>query len=506
MNAVIYARYSSDKQNEQSIDGQLRACHEYAERAGYHVIGEYIDKAASAHTHIEKRVEFLQMIDDSRKRQFQYVIVWKMDRFSRNYYEAAIYKNKLKQNGVRVLSVTESIGEGKESILVESLLDSIAELYSRQISENTRRGMAEAARKGKSTGGNIATGYRTGEDHTLVIDEKMAPAIRLIFQLYNSGKTKTQIANELNTRGYRTKSGKKWGITRFDHILTNRMYIGDYKYRGEIERSCPPMIDKALFDSVQERYAAQKTQRGRRVTENVDYKLAGKLFCGMCGSHMVGDCGTSRSGERHYYYSCNERKKNHRCRKKSERKGFLEWYVVSQTMEYVLNPDRIDRIAEVVVKEYEKMFPKTTISDIEKQLSDIDAELERCTDALIAAKSQAIVDKINERSLALEKQKEELEADRAKERILQKSVVKREDVITWLKSLCSGDALDDEYQYKIIDTFIDKVYLYDDKIVIFYNMCGGKQVSCVDPIKPDDELLDPDDMLDCSDCLNLGQP
>ena len=505
-NAVIYARYSSDKQNEQSIDGQLRACHEYAERCGYHVIGEYIDKAASAHTHIEKRVDFLRMIEDSRKKQFKYVIVWKMDRFSRNYYEAAIYKNKLKQNGVRVLSVTEAIGDNKESILVESLLDSIAELYSRQVSENTRRGMAEAARQGKTTGGNIATGYRISELHTLSVDEKTAPIIRLVFKLYDEGKTKTQIANELNARGYHTKNGKKWTVTSFDRILTNRMYIGDYTYSGEIERACPAIIEKELFERVQTRYEAQKKSRGKRVTEEVDYKLAGKLFCGLCGSHMVGDCGTSRSGERHYYYTCNDRKKRRGCKKKSERKGYLEWYVVSQTVEYVLAPERIELIADAIVDSYNKMFPKSVASDLKKRLEDIDAELERLADALISAKSQALIDKVNARSLILEKEREETEIDLAKERIMKKSVVKKAEVVIWLKSFCNGDPFDEEYQYRIISTFVDKVYLYDDKIIIFYNISGGKQISYVDAIDPKDELDDMQSIANGSDSFNFGEP
>ena len=113
-NAVIYARYSSSSQQEQSIDGQLRYCYQYAAARGYRVVGEYIDRAMSG-TSADRRAEFQRMIADSKKGQFQAVLVWKLDRFSRNRYDSIIYKTKLKNNGVHVLSVTEGIGEGSES-------------------------------------------------------------------------------------------------------------------------------------------------------------------------------------------------------------------------------------------------------------------------------------------------------------------------------------------------------------------------------------------------------
>ncbi len=145
MNAVLYARYSSDKQTEQSIDGQLRYCEQYAKQHGYNIIGSYIDRAISGTS--DNRPQFQQMIQDSSKKQFQFVIVWKLDRFARNRYDSAIYKNKLKKNGVKVLSATEGIGEGDESIILEAVLEAMAETYSRQLSQNVRRGLKESALK-----------------------------------------------------------------------------------------------------------------------------------------------------------------------------------------------------------------------------------------------------------------------------------------------------------------------------------------------------------------------
>lgn len=128
MRAVIYARYSSDNQTEASIEGQLRECMEFAEHAGIDVIKSYIDRAFSAKS--DNRPEFQQMIKDSYKHAFDCIIVWKLDRFSRNRYDSAHYKALLRKNGVKVVSAKEAIAEGSEGILLESVLEGMAEYYS----------------------------------------------------------------------------------------------------------------------------------------------------------------------------------------------------------------------------------------------------------------------------------------------------------------------------------------------------------------------------------------
>ena len=128
MKAVIYARYSSDNQTEASIEGQLRECMEFAEHTGIDVIGNYIDRALSAKT--DNRPEFQRMIKDSYKHAFDCIIVWKLDRFARNRYDSAHYKTLLKKNGVKVISAKETIANGSEGILLESVLEGMAEYYS----------------------------------------------------------------------------------------------------------------------------------------------------------------------------------------------------------------------------------------------------------------------------------------------------------------------------------------------------------------------------------------
>ena len=143
---VIYARYSSDRQTEQSIEGQLRVCHEYAERNDYVVVHEYIDRALSGTT--DRRPAFLQMIEDSKKKEFEYVLVYQLDRFARNRYDSANYKMKLKKNGVRVLSARENISDDASGILMESVLEGMAEYYSVELSQKVKRGVRESLIKG----------------------------------------------------------------------------------------------------------------------------------------------------------------------------------------------------------------------------------------------------------------------------------------------------------------------------------------------------------------------
>ena len=141
MKAVIYARYSSDNQREESIEGQIRECTTFAEKNDITVLRHYIDRAYSAKT--DNRPEFQQMIRDSAKHLFDMVIVWKLDRFSRNRYDSARYKVQLKRNGVKLVSATEHISEGAEGIILESMLEGIAEYYSADLSEKVVRGMTE---------------------------------------------------------------------------------------------------------------------------------------------------------------------------------------------------------------------------------------------------------------------------------------------------------------------------------------------------------------------------
>lgn len=488
MNAVIYARYSSHGQTEQSIEGQLHDNHAWAKQQGITVIGEYIDRALTGTK--DQRPDFQRMIEDASKRQFEMVIVWKLDRFARNRYDSAIYKAKLKKFGVKVVSVKENITDSPEGIILEGLLESMAEYYSANLSQNIRRGQRESMAKGWYCGGNVPYGYKV-QDKRLVIDDKTAPIVRYVFEQYGKGTPKKEIIDELNSRGIRNRNGKPLTYTSFAHVLPNTVYIGQYKYKGEvIPGLADKLIDDDMFARVQERL--KLVQRSPAATKaKVDYLLQGKAFCGYCGAPMVGESGRSRNGDIYYYYACAVKKKRHGCKKKNERKDFIEWYVVEQTLQYILTPDRAARVAKAVVDEYKKEFSDSRIADLEKALAQIDRELDKLVDAIVDAPKVAHK-KIYERMESLEAQKAEVETDLAKLRIAHEIQLTETEVRSWLKKFCTGDPADEDFRKQIIDVFINSIYLYDDRVIIFYNIRGGKQVSYIDLINSADLPADGD--------------
>ena len=484
VNAVIYARYSSHNQTEQSIEGQLHDAYQYAEREGISVIGEYIDRALTGTR--DQRPDFQRMIRDAEKHQFQLVIVWKLDRFARNRYDSATYKAKLKKHGVRVVSVMENITDSPEGIILEGLLESMAEYYSANLSENIRRGQRESMAKGWYLGSPPPLGYKV-ENHRLVADERTAPIAQEIFRRYADGESPKDIAADLNGRGLRTRRGHEFRISTFDGMLVTTTYIGKHVYSGQvIEGLADPIIDEEIFNrAVQRRQQNRRAPAARRAP--VRYLLQGKIYCGMCGNHMIGESGKSRSGDIHRYYSCAERKNHHACKKKNEKKDFIEWYVCEQTLYYVLAPDRIDAVAAAVVDQYNKEFRGTQVEDLEKVVRRLDADLNKLVDNLLVM-PEAARPKIAERMEALGAQKAEAEKELAKMRLARDIQLTTEQVKAWLNRFSSGDLMDEDFRQRIIDTFINSVYLYDDRIIVFYNIRGGKEVCYIDMIDALDEM------------------
>lgn len=233
MKGVIYARYSSDNQREESIEGQLRECNEFAKKNGIQIIETYIDRALSAKT--DNRPDFQRMIKDSESCNFEVVIVWKLDRFARNRYDSAHYKAMLRKNGAKVLSATERISDSAEGILLESLLEGMAEYYSAELAEKVVRGMTDNALKGKYNGGTLPIGYVIDSEKHFQLDPVTAPAVIHAFKRYAEGASMQEVTDELNLMGVRTKRGGKISINSVTSMLHNRKYIGEYKFRDVIQ-------------------------------------------------------------------------------------------------------------------------------------------------------------------------------------------------------------------------------------------------------------------------------
>lgn len=268
MRAVIYARYSSDNQREESIESQLRECTAYCQKNEITIVRTYIDRALSAKT--DNRPDFQRMIKDSAKGLFDVALVWKLGRFARNRYDSARYKAQLKKYGVKVLSATENISEGPEGIILESLLEGMAEYYSAELAEKVIRGHTENALKCKYNGGTPTFGYTIDSERHYQIDPCIAPAVLEMFTRYDNGATMKEIRDYLNDTGVTTVRGKAIDLNFVAAILHNRKFLGEYKYREiVIPNGIPSIVPQDLFDRVQGKLAKNKKAPARQWTAPV---------------------------------------------------------------------------------------------------------------------------------------------------------------------------------------------------------------------------------------------
>ena len=478
MTAVIYARYSSDNQREESIEGQIRECTAYAEKNGITIVKHYIDRALSAKT--DNRPEFQQMIKDSEKRLFDIVLVWKLDRFARNRYDSAHYEYQLERNHVKLVSATEPISEGPAGIMVKSMLTGMAEYYSAELSEKVVRGMTENVLKGKYNGGTIPIGYTVDEEKFFQIDPLKAPFVVEVFQRYNDGATMKELMNWLNNSGVTTNRNQKFTYNSIQTLLTNRRYIGENRFKDIVmPDSIPVIIEKELFDSVQDKIAKNRRAPARHKAED-DYLLTTKLFCGMCGAMMFGECGTSRNKNVHHYYKCANAKRTKTCKKKTVRKEWLEDLVVNETMKMIRDDDSIQSIVDAVMILQEQ--ENTVLPLLEKQMKDIENGIENLLNAIQAG---VLTSSTKGRLEKLEAQQKELEIRIAEEK-LAKPKVSADFVKFWLTNFRKLDPNVKSHRETLINTFVNAVYLYDEKVLITFNYKDGTKTITFDEIAAKD--------------------
>ena len=480
MKAVIYARFSSDRQREESIEGQLRECHEYAQKNGITIVHEYVDRALSASKDTEKRLDFLKMIRDSANGQFETVLVWKLDRFSRDRYDSAQYKHILKKNGVRVISATEPISEGPEGIILEAMLEGIAEYYSAELSVKIHRGQKENALKCRNNGGVIPLGYKLGADQVLEVDPVTAPIVQEIFKRYADGETIKEIQTDLNKRGLKTSYGQPFHYSAFSTILKNRKYIGEYKYQDVvIPNGIPAIVEQDIFDRAQMRRERNRRAPAAAKAEDA-YLLTTKLFCGKCGKMMVGESGKGRAGRIYRYYKCHSAKNKTGCDKKPVKKEWIEDIVVNQTMQLVFDDTVMQRLTDRLVELQGK--ESYDARALNKQLAEVSKSLNNVMKAIEAG---IITETTKQRLEELEAQRAEIENNIAVERI-KSPVLSREQIEFFLAQFRKTDVNDEEARQRLIDCFVNAVYVYDDRIVFAFNYKDGTATVSLDDIDGSD--------------------
>ena len=478
MTAVIYARYSSDNQREESIEGQIRECTAYAEKNGITVVKHYIDRALSAKT--DNRPDFQQMIKDSEKRLFDIVLVWKLDRFARNRYDSAHYEYQLERNHVKLVSATEPISDSPAGIMVKSMLIGMAEYYSAELSEKVVRGMTENVLKGKYNGGTIPIGFKVDEEKFFQVDPLKAPFVVEAFQRYNEGATMKELMNWLNDSGVTTNRNQKFTYNSVQKLLTNKRYIGENHFKDIVmPDSIPAIVDKDLFEEVQLKIKKNSRAPARHKAED-DYLLTTKLFCGMCGAMMFGECGTGRNKVVHHYYKCATAKRFKTCKKKTVRKEWLEDLVIAETMKLIQDDAVIDAIVAEVMELQDQ--ENTTLPLLEKQMREVENGIENMLNAIQAG---VLTNSTKSRLEKLEAQQKELEVRIAEEKIARPRLSENQ-VRFWLTRFRKLDPNVKSHRETLINTFVNAVYLYDEKVLITFNYKDGTKTITFDEIAAKD--------------------
>lgn len=458
--AVFYGRYSSANQTEQSIEGQRHVCERFAAENDINIVGEYIDRAMSATS--DKRPQFQQMIADSRHGSFDTVLVYKLDRFARNRYDSALYKKKLRDNGVRVVSATENITDTPEGIIMEGLLEAMDEYYSAELSRKCKRGIEESFRKGRFRGRNAPFGYKV-EDHRLVLDELTAPVAHEVFERFAAGEKQAAIMNDLNARGIPNSVGNKWNKVNMSIMLQSPIYKGVYTLstlEGEVE--CPAIVTPELWDKVQkEKQAAINKARAGR--SDYDYILTGKAVCGECGRPV---CGHSVGKNKRHYYRCSV------CHKSHVPADLLHEAVKRALTEY-LSGDKAEEIAAAAYREYiADEAPNTEREIVESELADTERQIENGVRAVLAGTS----------STALQAALEELEArrDELTDRLAALGAEKPKLTQEYFEFALRRIA---EYDFEALLKFaVDRVIIMGEQAAICVNLTNEKNTPPLDRV------------------------
>ena len=473
--AVIYARYSSSGQREESIEGQLRDCREFAQKNGLTIVGEYIDKALTGRT--DKRPDFQRMLRDSERGVFKAVICWKMDRFARNRYDSSMYKYKLKKNGVRIYYAKESIPEGPEGIILESVMEGYAEYYSENLSQNIKRGYYDSALELKTLGQTVL-GYKKGPDGRFEIDPAAAPIVVRIFEEYAAGERAKDIYKRLNEEGYRTSRGGLFNKNSIRRILQNEKYIGVYEYQDiRVENGIPAIISKELFDKCQT--MVERHHRAPAAQRDTNFLLTAKLFCGHCGEPMTGDGGTGRSGQVYSYYICNGRRA-HKCKKERARKDWIENLVIDKLVALIHSDGFIEEVADRCMEYQKREKDRSALHALEARQKENEKAIQNMMAAIEAG---IITPSTKSRLMELEAEHAQIEKGIAKE-LLSEPDLERDQVIYFLERFRDGDINDEMYRVFLVDTFLNAAYLYDDnRLVLVLNYTGENSKVTLDLVE-----------------------
>ncbi len=380
--AVLYLRVSTSRQAEVdlSIPDQRLQATAYCQRQGWQVVAEYVEPGASAMD--DQRAEFQRVIERASDddRPFDVIVVHSFSRFFRDAFGLEMYIRRLAKHGVRLVPITQELGDDPSQVMMRQVIALFDEYQSRENAKHVLRAMKENARQGFYNGSRVPLGYAVEDvekrghrtKKRLVVDPVEAETVRLIFKLYLEGDEGRgslgiqEIAKTLNARGVRTRLGARFGVGPVHKILTNPIYIGEWRFNrrhAKTGREKPvteiiavevaPIIERGAFEEVQRTLVARNPRTTPPRVTTGPILLTGLAHCANCGSAMTMRSGTSKTGRVYRYYSCSAvaRMGKTACKGRSIPMDKLDQLVTRHIADRLLVPDRITALlAEIVQK------------------------------------------------------------------------------------------------------------------------------------------------------------
>lgn len=496
--AVIYARFSSENQRDESIDAQLRAAREFCMQNGIIIVNEYCDRAKSATT--DNRPEFLQMISDAKKRNFDLVIVHKFDRFARNRYDSAKYRQLLEYENVQIISVLEQFDDKPESVLTLSVLEGMAEFYSKNLSREVMKGLKENALKCWFTGGTVLFGYSVDQEtRKFVVNAAEAEIVRTIYSMIVNGYGYTDVLRHLKNIGAKTRRGNDFSKSTVYDLLRNEKYTGIYIYNRasskkldgtrnnhqsknideqiRIEGGMPQIITPEEFKKVQA--ILDNRKKGTRAGIKRDYALAGYVFCGQCGHRCSGSVMQSGHTKRTPVgiYSCNNRDNRvDVCKNKTIHQAPLEALVQQIIADIIFDESRIPEIVEA----YREFVARQSIDDrdsiriMKENAKKVGQKITNIVNVIANTGSPALMSELQK----LEDEKRDIEQRiRKAEESAAEDSIDIDAVISAYreakKMLLDGDP---ELQKQLYHQYLDRVIVYPDYVEIYVKNIPDKLI------------------------------
>ena len=487
MNAAIYARYSSDNQREESIDAQIRAATDFAKQNGYTIVKTYTDHAKTATS--DNRPGFQEMFKEIDSGLFEAIIIHKLDRFSRDRYDSAIYRQKLRKQNIQLISVLERFDNSPESVVLESVLEGFAEYYSKNLSREVKKGMCENAYQCKHTGGIPPLGYNVGPDRRYVINEAEAEAVTLIFESFAAGYGYKKICAQLKINGYKSKKGKDFTPTSLHDILRNEKYTGVYIFNRTVSKvnglrnnhaskaeediiripgGMPAIISKELFSAVRKKMGNSKLNAQNKAIET--YLLSGKIVCGQCGAAMVGHTSNNsgRNKTKYSTYHCGNRYRTKNCSNKPVNRDEIEKVVLQNLQQKLSSQSAIEHLADNILAHYQKIHSGVNreIELAHKQQNSIEKKIQNIVSAIANGTFSATL------TTALESLESEKAVITATLKSLQQrksnDMLSRAAIVDYLsQDIGSLENKKPDDLKKIIQTYVEKVVVYEERVEVF---------------------------------------